>query len=397
MKNKVIKTQTKKNPDKTLPHPYGSDSQLQLIINSMADGIVIVDDTGVLKFINPAAEKMFGRQSGELIGEMFGFPLVNDETTEISVFDTRQHETVVEMRTVEIEWESEVARLVSLRDITNRKLTEDAKRHAESLENVRLLAGAIAHEFSQPLQILNHLFEIMELENGSNNRLEKCKSTIERITNLVRQLRNVVILKRREYLHDEILDIAASSSDSAHLVFQMIAEKLNLQEKSQDRSEAGRLLDNSKEATNKNETEAHSRRNEQMRTNTSVNLSESKGNAPIKTPRNSKELFEFYLASHQSQDSDINQILADIDMPVLLVDSDGYIQKLNTQSESIFERSASELQGFYLGQMSTRDSKVDFQIIRKNFEILTVQATAHNFDVAGSQMTMLILRPEQLN
>ncbi|GAI50159.1 unnamed protein product [marine sediment metagenome] len=54
-----------------------SKVRLQNIINNNADGIIIVDCKGIVRFANPAAEIIFSRKKEELVGELFGSPLVS--------------------------------------------------------------------------------------------------------------------------------------------------------------------------------------------------------------------------------------------------------------------------------------------------------------------------------
>ena len=46
-----------------------SDQQAQALLQSAPDAIVVVDESGCIKFINQRTEKMFGYQSAELIGQ----------------------------------------------------------------------------------------------------------------------------------------------------------------------------------------------------------------------------------------------------------------------------------------------------------------------------------------
>ena len=66
----------------------GSDQEQELIrtiVNCVADGVLVVDDTGRIRFANPAAGRMFGREVEELIGTEFGFPMVSATTPEIEI------------------------------------------------------------------------------------------------------------------------------------------------------------------------------------------------------------------------------------------------------------------------------------------------------------------------
>src|SRR5688572_18953034 len=102
-----------------------SEARFRNLIIRNADAIVVVDGGGLVRFVNPAAEALFRRPAGELVGGLFGFPLAAGETTEIDVVGPGSNEaTVAEMRVVETEWEGERAHLAVLRDITDRKRAE---------------------------------------------------------------------------------------------------------------------------------------------------------------------------------------------------------------------------------------------------------------------------------
>ena len=138
------------------------DGSLQRILTAIADGVVVVDRAGAVCFANPAAEALFDRRPGELVGHQFGFPLVAGATTELEVVGRSGRPTSVEMRVVETLWEGQPAWLASLRDITVRKRAEEeraelyrtraAREEAERALRARdeFLAVA-AHELKTPL------------------------------------------------------------------------------------------------------------------------------------------------------------------------------------------------------------------------------------------------------
>ncbi|MFP5264764.1 MAG: ATP-binding protein [Blastocatellia bacterium] len=103
------------------------EARFRNVINKNADGIIIVDSAGVVRFVNRAAESLFGRAAGELMGVALGFPIVDGETTEIDIIRRGGEAVTAEMRVVETEWEGEAAHLASLRDITERKRAEQER------------------------------------------------------------------------------------------------------------------------------------------------------------------------------------------------------------------------------------------------------------------------------
>ncbi|HLO50868.1 MAG TPA: PAS domain S-box protein [Kamptonema sp.] len=128
-----------------------SEARFHNIIAKNADSIVIVNKKGLVCFVNPSAESLFGCNKEELLGKEFFGDLVVEgsacdlemntniihqvgktETAGIRVVQTEvkairkdKENAIVEMRVVETEWEGEMAYLSTLRDITERKRTEE--------------------------------------------------------------------------------------------------------------------------------------------------------------------------------------------------------------------------------------------------------------------------------
>jgi signal transduction histidine kinase len=104
-----------------------SEARFRDVIERNADAIVVVDETGVVRFVNSAATKLFGASQDQLLDSPFGFPLVADETTELDLVCNGEPR-VAEMRVVESEWEGKAACIASLRDVTERKRAESDAR-----------------------------------------------------------------------------------------------------------------------------------------------------------------------------------------------------------------------------------------------------------------------------
>lgn len=84
----------------------GHWDRLRPIIESLPDGIVIVDRSGDIRFANPAAARLFNRPAEELIGTPFGTPLTAGETTEMEIFRRGGGDLAyAELRVVDTDWE----------------------------------------------------------------------------------------------------------------------------------------------------------------------------------------------------------------------------------------------------------------------------------------------------
>ncbi len=188
----------------------GSSDRLRAIIASLADGIVIVDSHGEIRFANPAAERLFNRKAADLIGTPFGSSLVAGETTEMEIVRRGGGDVVfAELRVVETEWEGEIAELVSLRDITDRRHAEERARQLSCEREARLEAEAasqaksdflaiMSHELRTPLNAILGYSELMDL-GLSGDLTDEMRKQVGRIRISAKHLLGLV---------NDILDLA---------------------------------------------------------------------------------------------------------------------------------------------------------------------------------------------
>ncbi|MGA6992385.1 MAG: PAS domain S-box protein [Candidatus Deferrimicrobiaceae bacterium] len=94
------------------------------MVERTVDGMVVVDDSGVVLFANPASAAFLGRTSDELLGYQLGYPAVSGEPVELRIPRGGQM-LVLEIRSSKIVWDGQNAHLASLRDVTRRQELED--------------------------------------------------------------------------------------------------------------------------------------------------------------------------------------------------------------------------------------------------------------------------------
>jgi len=96
--------------------------RLQALPEMLSDGILVVNNEGLVLYANPAICDIFQRPTEQLLGCPFGHPICSDGDVEITVLRPGGQKGIVEMRSSAIIWNGEPALLASLRDVTEQKL-----------------------------------------------------------------------------------------------------------------------------------------------------------------------------------------------------------------------------------------------------------------------------------
>jgi signal transduction histidine kinase/CheY-like chemotaxis protein len=170
--------------------PSIDQAELRFLVDKNADGIIVVDEDGIVLFANPAAEKIFGRAAEALFGSPIGIPLVSGETTEIAIHKPGGGQIDAEIRVVDTRWGHGAARLASVRDISARKVIEERLRHASKMEAIGRLTAGIAHDFNNLLTVV-----LGNLEHAQR-RVED-RATLNALDNAMRGARRAAVLTER--------------------------------------------------------------------------------------------------------------------------------------------------------------------------------------------------------
>ena len=110
-----------------------SEQRLRKMIDQNSIAILVVALNGSILFVNPAAIKMFAKAAGELLGKEFGYPISNDLKAEITIPNRLSGEITAEMEVSQTTWEGQPVYLVSLHNITARKLAEEHRQAEKEL------------------------------------------------------------------------------------------------------------------------------------------------------------------------------------------------------------------------------------------------------------------------
>lgn len=105
------------------------DSFLNIVVKS-ADGIVVVDHDGMIRFANPAAAHMLKTEKEKLLGTDFGIQIQEDKANEIGIVRDNGQAGVGALSSSPTHWDGDAAYLIIIHDITQSKQAEAAVKES---------------------------------------------------------------------------------------------------------------------------------------------------------------------------------------------------------------------------------------------------------------------------
>lgn len=155
---------------------------LEMVFQSIQEGILVVGHDGNLEYANRAAEQFLGftlesergRPVSRYLGEIDWDRILSLDTEEWSKLVTREIEITYPIQrfltfyVVPMHRDSLNSRgaLVILRDVTHEREQEASVLESERINAVKLLAAGVAHEIGNPLNALNIHLQLLDREVG---------------------------------------------------------------------------------------------------------------------------------------------------------------------------------------------------------------------------------------
>jgi len=186
------------------------------VVDSITDGIIVVDREGRITTWNRAMEQMYGLPAGETVGRVFLeiFPALYQEGAAQALLDLLagragafhfqefEHQTLRRGRVIQNfagyplrgpEGELLGAVMV-VQDVTAKVALERQIQQSEKLAVIGQLAAGIAHQIGTPLNVISGSAEYLMMEmKGDTDKARELQVIIaqaDRITSLIRQLLN---------------------------------------------------------------------------------------------------------------------------------------------------------------------------------------------------------------
>jgi len=203
------------------PFVSGADEAGMAILAASADGVVVINDSGIIRFANTAAAQLLGMPPENIVGRSFGYEIAPGQAHEIQVSGPAG-DRVLDVRTTTTSVAGERLRVASLRDITQRRQSERALEAALDQQTTALAVAA--HELHSPLAAIGVLAHVLADQRVVMETPERAKLA-ERIADLAGRLQ---MLMRRLLTSVQIESNGSRAAPEPVRVLEVIVDQLAL-------------------------------------------------------------------------------------------------------------------------------------------------------------------------
>ena len=201
------------------PAPPASSPIFPGIVEAAPDGVIVIDDSRRVVFVNAAAERIFGYGREAIVGQPVRvlLPELSDDPRPIGFSSATEASAPAPVSGESLAVEQEFTgrhsdgcsigltlRLSHLtaedgrfdvavvRDITEHKRRQESLSRSEHLVGVGMIAASVAHEINTPLAHiitnLSHVLDTVQLEDASRDAIVDALYGAHRVAQIVREL-----------------------------------------------------------------------------------------------------------------------------------------------------------------------------------------------------------------
>lgn len=208
------------------------EHRAKVMLDHIHDGVMMVDNCGIITGFNSGAEKMTGLKATEVIGRKYDDIFIKRKTiftkltqtleTKIEYTDYKKETTtddgrkVYLMITTKILWDEtgkQIGAMGIYKDITNLEELAQQIQRADKLAVVGELAAGTAHEIRNPLTTIKGFIQLLKLELKDSNNDKYMNLILDEINHINEIIREMLLLAKPANPKKSITSITQIISD----------------------------------------------------------------------------------------------------------------------------------------------------------------------------------------
>ena len=228
-----------------------AERRYRSLIDNCVDGLVVIDEKGIILEFNPSAERIFGHEANEVVGRSVGALMPEPERSNhdryISGYVAGGQAKIIgigrEVRGLRKNGESFPMHLsvgeISdgrnrsfmglVQDLTRQKTVEAQLLQASKMEAVGRLTGGIAHDFNNLLAVLTMDLEMLaDLGPDNAERSELLTEALDMARAGAELTHRLLAFSRRQPLTPSVVNISEMALSLAGLLHRTIGEDVRI-------------------------------------------------------------------------------------------------------------------------------------------------------------------------
>jgi PAS domain S-box-containing protein len=226
-------------------------SLVETVLDTLVDGLIIIDRKGRIQTYNRACETLFGYDARSVIGRNVRMLMPPEMSHEHDQY-LRNYQTTGVRKIIGISREvtgqrkdgstfpmhlavgeashcGEPIYVGIIRDLTARNHTEDQLRQSQKMEALGQLTGGIAHDFNNILMVVTAnaeaLLEMKSVRSGMRRRVQQIGKATGRAADLTRQL---LAFSRRQPLRPQPTNLSELVTTTGTLLRRVLGETIKI-------------------------------------------------------------------------------------------------------------------------------------------------------------------------
>lgn len=227
-----------------------SDERFKIVTETVVDGLIVIDASGLIQYVNPGCERLFLYDRDELIGRNVSVLMPTPFAEEHDGYLARHRDTRVkriiglgrELTGLKSDGtffpmhlsvgEAQVNGVTNfvgiIYDLTEKKHAEETILHHQKLEAIGQLSGGVAHDFNNILSVIGGNLEMIashDLPPAAKRAVARAQDAAMRAARITNRL---LSFARRQPLNRQTLDLNEAVSEMSDMLRRSLGETVEV-------------------------------------------------------------------------------------------------------------------------------------------------------------------------